>query len=86
MLINFELEGYRFKALNGGSRFEANLSVSFFVTCETTGVVDTLWKKLSKNGHILMPLDHYPWSEKYGFVQDLYGVTRQVGLGGLEQS
>ncbi len=42
MLINFELEGYRFTALNGGSRFKANPSFSFFVTCETTGEVDTL--------------------------------------------
>ncbi|WP_268223704.1 VOC family protein [Sinomicrobium oceani] len=33
-----------------------------------------------------MPPDHYPWSKKYGFVQYLYGVTWQVGLGDLKQS
>lgn len=81
MTLEFELEGYRFAALNGGPQFKFNPSVSFFVTCETEAETDTLWKSLVEGGAVLMPLDKYPWSEKYGFVQDRYGLAWQVSLG-----
>ncbi|UGU16961.1 VOC family protein [Sinomicrobium kalidii] len=81
MTLEFEIEGYKFTALNGGPQFKFNPSVSFFVTCETGTETETLWKNLTEGGMVLMPLDKYPWSEKYGFVQDRYGVSWQVSLG-----
>ncbi|MBC9797375.1 VOC family protein [Sinomicrobium weinanense] len=81
MTMEFEIEGYKFVALNGGPQFKLNPSVSFFVTCETEAETDRLWKSLSDKGAVLMPLDKYPWSGKYGFVQDRYGLTWQISLG-----
>ncbi|MGS2741954.1 VOC family protein [Sinomicrobium sp. M5D2P17] len=83
MTLEFEIENYKFVALNGGPRFKCNPSVSFFVTCEMEAEVDELWSKLSEHGNILMPLDTYPWSQKYGFTQDRYGLTWQISLGNI---
>jgi predicted 3-demethylubiquinone-9 3-methyltransferase (glyoxalase superfamily) len=76
----FEIEGYRFMALDGGPLFTFNPSVSFFVNCKTKEEINGLWKALSKGGETLMPLDQYPFSEWYGWVQDKYGVSWQLML------
>ncbi|WP_236973902.1 VOC family protein [Membranihabitans maritimus] len=81
MTVNFDLSGYRFIALNGGPHFRINPSISFFVVCETIEEIDDLWKNLSKNGRVLMPINQYPWSEKYGWIQDQFGVSWQLSLG-----
>ena len=83
MTVEFEIEHYKLVAINGGPQFKPNPSVSFFVTCETETEVDELWQKLSENGNILMPLDTYPWSKRYGFTQDRYGLTWQISLGNI---
>ncbi|MGY5849383.1 VOC family protein [Salegentibacter sp. F14] len=80
MTVNFSIEGHEFVSLNGGPHFPFNPSVSFFVICQTQEEVDGLWKNLSKNGQVLMPLDYYPWSPKYGWVQDKFGVSWQLML------
>lgn len=80
MTVDFELEDQRFIALNGGSHFTPNPSISFFVNCDTEEEVDRLWEKLSNGGMSLMPLDSYPFSDKYGWVQDKYGVSWQLIL------
>lgn len=84
MTVDFELAGYKMIALNGGPHFTFTPAISFFVTCETETEVDRLWQKLSEGGTPLMPLDKYDWSEKYGWVQDRYGLTWQISLGKLE--
>lgn len=81
MTVDFELLGYRFIALNGGPHFRFTPAISFFVTRDTEAEVDHLWQGLSDGGVEMMPLDRYPWSEKYGWVQDRYGVTWQIALG-----
>lgn len=81
----FQLEGQEFMALNGGPEFHFTPAVSFFVNCETAVQVDELWQKLSKDGSVLMPLDAYPFSEKFGWVADKYGVSWQLNLGGFSQ-
>ena len=81
----FQLEGQEFMALNGGPQFHFTPAVSFFVTCETAVAVDELWQKLSEAGSILMPLDTYPFSEKFGWVADKYGVSWQINLGSASQ-
>ncbi len=42
--------------------------------------IDRLFTKLSQGGQVLMPLDHYPFSEKFAWVSDKYGVSWQLNL------
>jgi len=74
----FELAGQRFMALDGGPIFKLNPAISFQVKCKSKDEVDELWEKLSKDGQVLMPLDKYPFSERYGWCNDKYGVSWQV--------
>ncbi len=78
LVINFEIEGSHFMALNGGPMFKINPSVSFMVYCNNESEVRTLWQKLSDGGNAIMPLDKYPWSPLYGWISDRYGVNWQV--------
>lgn len=75
----FELDGLSFIALNGGPIFTFNPSISLFVSCETETEIDRLFKSLSEGG-VLMPLQKYPFSEKYGWVKDRYGLSWQLNL------
>ena len=50
LTIEFEIEGQKFVALNGGPQFKFNESLSFVVNCETQEEVDYFWKKLTANG------------------------------------
>ncbi len=85
MVTIFEIEGRKFMGLNGGPMFKINPSVSFFVNCSTVTEIDTLWNKLAAGGSVLMPLNQYPWSEKYGWCQDQFGVNWQLMLGKMEE-
>jgi predicted 3-demethylubiquinone-9 3-methyltransferase (glyoxalase superfamily) len=76
----FDLAGHRFMALDGGPHFAFTPAISFFVRCQTEDEVDRYWNSLSDGGTVLMPLDKYPFSEKYGWIQDKYGVSWQVIL------
>ena len=82
----FSLGGQKFVALNGGPRFKFNPSISFFVVCETEAEIDAAWQKLSEGGSVLMPLDKYPWSEKYGWLQDRYGLSWQLSLSKIAEA
>ncbi|WP_300564514.1 VOC family protein [Flavobacterium sp.] len=79
----FESAGQKFMCLNGGPNFKINPSISFFVVCETEEELDSIWSKLLEGGPILMALDKYPWSEKYGWIQDKFGVNWQLSFGKL---
>ncbi len=81
VVVNIELFGQRLMLLNGGPQFEKNASVSFMVLCESEEEVEKYWNPLAEGGRVLMPLSEYPWSKKYGWVRDRYGVTWQVYLG-----
>src|SRR3546814_51531 len=61
-----------------------NPSISFFVVCESEEEVNRLWESLSEKGKILMPINQYPWSPRYGWLQDRYGLSWQLSLGKLE--
>ncbi len=78
MTVSFELDGYSFLGLNGGPYFKPNPSISFHVKCKEKEDVDKIWKKLSEGGAVLMPLDKYPFSERYGWLQDKYGFSWQI--------
>lgn len=68
MTVDFELEGQRFLALNGGPVFKFNESISFMVNCETQEEIDELWEKLSA----------VPESEQCGWLKDKFGLSWQI--------
>jgi predicted 3-demethylubiquinone-9 3-methyltransferase (glyoxalase superfamily) len=78
LTVEFEIAGRRFTALNGGPIFKANPSISFFVNVGTPAEADRLYAALIEGGNALMPIGTYPWSERYGWVQDRFGVSWQV--------
>ena len=87
-VVSFDLFGQSFMAISAGPLFEFTPAVSFLVRCETRDEVDAFWSKLSEGGAALMPLDSYPFSERYGWTQDRYGLSWQimyVGDGKIEQ-
>lgn len=81
LVTMLELSGQKLMLLNGGPHFTINPSISFYVVCETEEDIDRVWKDLSDNGSVMMELDKYPWSAKYGWIQDKYGVNWQLSYG-----
>lgn len=77
-IVTVELLGQEFTLISAGPLFRFNPSISFLVACKTKNEVNALWKKLSREGTALMELGEYPFSEKYGWVQDKYGVSWQL--------
>ena len=84
-IVTIELAGQRFTLISAGPLFKFNPSVSFLVVCKTKDEVDSLWKKLSEGGTALMELGEYPFSERYGWTQDKYGLSWQVMFMGERQ-
>lgn len=80
LVVLFELNGKKFMGLNGGPTFRINPSISLFVVCESINETNEVWNKLADGGKALMPMDKYPWSERYGWVQDKFGLTWQVSV------
>ncbi|HET8539373.1 MAG TPA: VOC family protein [Anaeromyxobacter sp.] len=68
MTVEFELQGQRFIALNGGPQFKFTEAVSFSVECETQEEVDELWEKLADGGE----------EGPCGWLKDRYGLSWQV--------
>lgn len=70
MTIEFEIEGQKFVALNGGPIFKFNEAVSFQVHCETQQELDYYWEKLSEGGD--------EKAQQCGWLKDKYGVSWQI--------
>src|SRR5437773_8084019 len=68
LTVEFEIEGQRFTALNGGPQFKFNESVSFVVHCETQQEVDYFWGKLTADGG---------QESACGWLKDKFGVDRK---------
>ena len=81
LTVALDIAGQRFTLLNGGPMFRANPSVSFFVRVDGKADADRLFAPLADGGKVLMELDAYPWSERYGWVEDRFGVSWQVMAG-----
>lgn len=60
--------------------FSFTPSVSIFVECESLAEAQTLYKKLSLDGSVLMPLDDYGFSKQFAWVTDRFGVSWQINL------
>lgn len=86
LTVEFELGGHRFTAINAGPEFSFNSSISFMLNFDPSTDeqakehLDEIWEKLVDGGKVLMPLDKYPFSERYGWVQDKHGLTWQLIL------
>ncbi len=78
VLFTLELFGQVFYLISTGPYFKLNPSISFLVACDTEGEVDVLWGELTKKGVVRMGLGEYTFSEKYGWVEDRYGVSWQL--------
>ena len=68
MTVEFELEGQKFLALNGGPHFKFNEAVSFQVPCETQEEIDHFWSELAKDGE----------EGRCGWLKDKFGLSWQV--------
>jgi len=85
-VVSFTLSGHRFAAISAGPFFKFNPSVSFLLNFDPSKDrqarenLDALWAKLSQGGTALMPLRQYPFSERFGWVQDKYGLSWQLIL------
>lgn len=77
-IVSFELAGQSFMAISAGPLFKFNPSVSFHIKCKTKEEVDEIWNKLSVGGKVLMELGAYPFSERYGWLEDRYGLSWQI--------
>jgi predicted 3-demethylubiquinone-9 3-methyltransferase (glyoxalase superfamily) len=84
-IVTLELSGQEFTLLSAGPLFKFTPAVSFLVACDSTEEVDRLWAELSKGGSALMELGNYPFSERYGWTQDRYGLSWQVMFVGERQ-
>lgn len=78
--MDFELAGQAFIAINADDHYRFTPSVSLTVYCESEREIDDLWKSLSAGGKILMELGEYPFSRRFGFLQDRFGVAWQLNL------
>ena len=70
MTVEFELDGQRFTALNGGPVFKFNEAVSFQVGCDSQEEVDYYWDKLSEGGD--------DKAQQCGWLKDKFGVSWQI--------
>ena len=69
LTVEFEIEGQKFTALNGGPQFKFNESVSFVVNCKTQEEVDYFWEKLTSDGG---------QESECGWLKDKFGLSWQV--------
>jgi predicted 3-demethylubiquinone-9 3-methyltransferase (glyoxalase superfamily) len=74
MVIDFELDGQKFTALNGGPEFKFNESISLVVNCKTQEEIDYFWEKLSQGGQKI----------ECGWLKDKYGLAWQIVPEALE--
>jgi predicted 3-demethylubiquinone-9 3-methyltransferase (glyoxalase superfamily) len=85
-VASFTLQGQPFMAISAGPVFQFNPSVSFIVNFDPSRDPDAaarlerIWTTLVDGGKVLMPLDAYPFSKRYGWLQDRYGLSWQLIL------
>jgi predicted 3-demethylubiquinone-9 3-methyltransferase (glyoxalase superfamily) len=75
MTVEFELDGHRFVAINGGPQFKFDEAVSFMISCETQDEVDYYWGRLSEGGE----------EGPCGWLKDRFGLSWQVVPTGMEE-
>lgn len=85
-MMAFELGGVPFMSISAGPYFKINSSVSFMVNFDPSKDsnarenLDKTWEKLVDGGKVMMELGEYPFSKRFGFLEDKYGVSWQLIL------
>ncbi|WP_336658567.1 VOC family protein [Leucobacter sp. USHLN153] len=89
LMVTVTVRDFRLSLINAGQEFAPNPAISFFLMFGPVGfggpegareALDRVWAGLADGGEVLMPLQQYPFSERYGWVQDRFGVSWQLGL------
>lgn len=75
MTVEFELDGQRFVAINGGPEFTFDEAVSFQIDCETQEEVDFYWERLCEGGR----------ESQCGWLEDRFGLSWQVVPRGMDE-
>jgi predicted 3-demethylubiquinone-9 3-methyltransferase (glyoxalase superfamily) len=75
MIVQFEIDGQPFTALNGGPQFKFDEAVSFQVYCDTQDEIDYFWNRLSAGGR----------ESSCGWLKDKYGLSWQIVPANLPQ-
>ncbi|MED0998585.1 VOC family protein [Bacillus mobilis] len=78
----FTLNGQEFMCIDSyvNHNFTFTPAMSLYVTCETEEEIESVFHKLEQDGSVLMPLGSYPFSKKFGWLNDKYGVSWQLTL------
>ncbi len=79
-MVTFTLAGQEFMAISAGPIFKLNPAISLFVTFNSEEEIDAVWNALVEGGKVLMAYQKYPWSTKYGWLQDKYGLSWQLSM------
>lgn len=82
LTVTFEIRGYRFMGINAGPEARPNAAISFMVNfpSDQRAQLDAVWDGLVEGGEVRLALGEYPYSNRYGWVQDRYGVNWQLYL------
>lgn len=90
LVVEVDLGGFTVMIINAGPEFAINPAISITVTFDprqpqSKWNQNLLWEALRDGGEVLMPLDQYPFSALYGWVQDKFGMSWQlIELDGLQ--
>lgn len=78
----FTLHGQEFMCIDSyvNHNFTFTPAMSLYVTCDTEEEIETAFNKLAEDGAVLMPLGAYPFSKKFSWLNDKYGVSWQLTL------
>lgn len=82
MFAAFTLKGQPIMCMDSNVKHDFTFTPSFSLVldCDSEEEIDRLYARLSENGQVLMPLDHYPFSRKFAWVNDRFGVSWQLKL------
>lgn len=82
MQATFTLKGQDFMCIDSNvtHQFDFTPSFSIYVDCDTEEELDVLYHKLMEEGQALMPLGDYGFSQKFGWINDRFGVSWQLNL------
>lgn len=81
-IATFTLAGQEYIANDSPAphQFTFTPAISIFVSCDSEEELENLFKALSINGKVLMPLDNYGFSKKFAWINDRYGVSWQLNF------
>ncbi|RJQ35392.1 VOC family protein [Candidatus Parcubacteria bacterium] len=85
-IVPFTLWGYEFLSISAGPYFKPTPAISFMVNFDPSQdkdaakKIDEVWARLSEGGEIKMEIGEYPFSKRYGWIEDKYGFSWQLIL------